>query len=84
MKKFDLKGVKGVFANLRGGEKSASKGEVEIPETLQPHDFYCGKVDFSFSPSFNLLDNDCGNQVGFATSKASGWSVQVIARAKIC
>ncbi|KAF6032681.1 STXBP5 [Bugula neritina] len=54
MKKFDLKGVKGVFANLRGGEKSASKGEVEIPETLQPHDFYCGKLSrhgFPFQPT---------------------------------
>lgn len=44
MKKFDLRGVKGVFANFRGGDKSASKGDVDISETLQPHDFFLGKV----------------------------------------
>jgi len=44
MKKFDLRGVKGVFGNLLGSEKSNSKGDLEVQETLQPHDFLCGKV----------------------------------------
>ena len=47
MKKFDLRGVKEVFANLRGGEKVSSKGDSDVQESLQPHDFFCGKVSFA-------------------------------------
>ena len=46
MRKFDLRGVKGVFSNLRGNERPSSKADVEVQESLQSHDFFCGKVIF--------------------------------------
>ena len=54
MKKFDLRGVKEVFANLRGGEKVSSKGDSDVQESLQPHDFFCGKVSFATTASFTF------------------------------
>lgn len=45
MKKFDLKGVRGVLSSLRGGpEKSQPRVELEVTEPLQPHDFQYGKL----------------------------------------
>ncbi|XP_067946439.1 syntaxin-binding protein 5-like [Watersipora subatra] len=54
-----MRGVKEIFSNLRGTEKSSNKGEIEVQESLQSHDFFCKKLmrhGFPYQPTCMAWD----------------------------